>query len=257
MGRLLLALALLCVAAGAVVAWLRLDHPVRNVMVDGTLNVAEQIQIRDTVAANLSGGLLGADLARITTALYDLSWPRHVSVRRIWPDTLEIRVDKAMVVALWDDGLDHDGGFAHLTGDGRVVSLARREPGLVAFACTLSAPRAAMDLYQRLQPVAADGDLHIRRLEENALGEWRVVFDGVAVVLGASEQAARLERFVHVYTDALAGRRAEIAEVDARYANGVAVRWRPDMLATVRGDAVLAGLEEAQEHERAEHGFGH
>ena len=50
--------------------------------------------------------------------------------------------------------------------------------------------------------------------------------DGFRVALGREDLAARLGRFLAVHREVLVDRAAEVEWVDARYMNGVAVRWR-------------------------------
>jgi cell division protein FtsQ len=234
------------IASAGAVLWLQLDRPVTTVRVLGQLTAEEQTQVRDALRPLLSGGLLSVDLNAAASALADLSWPRDVSVRRVWPDGLEVRLEKALVVAAWNEG--------YLTMGGDVVQLASAEPGLVNFDCELTRPQAALELYQRLQREVAPADLKIERLRENALGEWTLTFDNALVLtLGDTDLDERLERFIAVYRTALSDRLPEIERVDARYANGIAVSWRPEDAALV-ADAGH-GAEIADNYARPKHGF--
>ncbi len=243
-------LVLLALLAGGLLIWLKLDGPVTTVRVKGPLTPAEQAQVRDALRGQLTGGLLSADVHALRGAIRALSWPRQVSVRRVWPDSLEVALDKALVVASWND--------AYLTMSGEVVQLAAPEGNLIAFECRLSQPLEALDLYQRLQRQAEAAGLAIARLEENALGEWTLEFsNALELTLGRRALSERLERFLAVYEAELGDRLQEIARVDARYANGIAVSWR-----AVEGTPApaLARLEPIPTgpngfHTRAQHGF--
>jgi cell division septal protein FtsQ len=87
-----------------------------------------------------------------------------------------------------------------------------------------------MEMYHRLNEIATGSGLSIAALEENLFGEWDLIFrtpngQSLRVRLGAESVAERLSRFTVVYRQQLAGRAMEIAAVDARYDNGVAVSW--------------------------------
>jgi len=208
----------------ALLLWLRLDTPVERVVVSGSLLAPEQAEIRRAVLAGLSGGMLGLDLAAIRDGILALSWPQTVSVRRRWPDTLVIDVEKAAVVAQWQQN--------YLTSDGRVVSAPHLSGELPRFECENADPVAALEMYHRLSQAAAGQGLGLRVLEENALGEWSVMVSGAAtddpirVMLGARNASERFQRFLLVFEQALAEKPERILEVDARYDNGVAVSWR-------------------------------
>ena len=106
-----------------------------------------------------------------------------------------------------------------------------------------------MEIFHRLSEASSPQGLEISELSENELGEWSLTFtEGVTLKLGAEELPERLARFLSVYTQRLAQRFDEVAQVDARYANGVAVSWRSreldqvELLATIgsRKSAVIS-----------------
>ncbi|MCZ6640618.1 MAG: cell division protein FtsQ/DivIB [Gammaproteobacteria bacterium] len=220
MSKLFLVLLPVVLLVGAGAAWIALNEPIRAVRVEGTLTHGEQRVIRDVVTHSLDQPLLSLDLNQVKQQIRSLSWPREVSVRKIWPATLLIIVEKEAPVARW-------GGDEFLTSDAKVVQLQQRDETLPGFDCHLSAPKEAMEVFQQLQDVLADYDLIIRKLEESASGEWQVTLhNGVTVMLGSERLLNRIHRFTKVYDQALS-KRADIAHVDARYSNGVAVRWQP------------------------------
>jgi cell division protein FtsQ len=201
--------------------WHQLDRPVHSVRVEGPLSTAEQAAIRRVVSDNLELGLLSLNMAELRERIHSLSWPRSVNVRRRWPDGLVIRVEKESVVAKWGDG-------GYLTSAGKIVKLADGPTGaLPELAASLSRPRRAMEIYQMLQTRVDRAGFSIARLGENPLGEWRLTFQsGMTLALGNEALSQRLERFLLTYRLSLAPRYQEIDSVDARYDNGVAVRWK-------------------------------
>lgn len=219
-------LAVLTLAAWSV--WEQLDRPIRSVRVEGKLSAGEQQAIRDVVSDSLNQGVLSLDTVDLSERIRALSWPRSVLVRRVWPDALVIRVERESVVAAWGDG-------GYLTSAGKVVRLAdggRDVPHLVT---SMAPPRRAMEVYQMLESRVKPAGFSIARLEENELGGWIMTFeDSITVALGSESLSARLERFLLGYRRALHERHAEIAHVDARYDNGIAVGWVSDVGAISR-----------------------
>jgi len=253
MAKLTAPLLIVLLAFAALMAWVELDAPISSVRVEGQLDEAERASIRQAVAAQLRsgsrrgtrgvrgkqsmpGGILSTDLDLLQQAIRDLSWPRHVTVRRLWPDGLVVSVDKEMVVAAWRD--------AYLNTEGKVVQWPGARADLPIFDCQVSQPRAAMEIYQRLNDATAPVGLRIERLAQNELGEWTVNFaTGIKLILGAERLTQRVARFLVVYERELAQKEDLVEQVDARYANGVAVRWRQPL----RGEpTVLAALARSQ-----------
>lgn len=225
MSRFLTLLSGVCMVSLLAVIYLQLDRPVARVVVDGPLEPAEQAQIRAAVLATLEGGLLSANLQRLEAGIMALDWPRAVAIRRAWPDALHLEVEKPAVIAAWQE--------AYLASDGRIVRLPGGRSDLPRFDCQVATPRRAMEIYYRLNEAAAVDGLTIEHLMENELSEWKLslrTLDGdglLSVTLGARSMQERFERFLVVYRQRLSGRAAEVARVDARYDNGVAVSWLP------------------------------
>jgi cell division protein FtsQ len=247
--RLVVAILLLVMAGLAVSLVSALDRPITKIRIKGDLNAAERSQVRETLTLTVDGGLLSIDLPQIVSSLEALSWPRAVKVRRVWPDALTIELNKAVVVAAWNDD--------YLTSEGQIVELAMAVPELVQFQCDHTEPQAALDLYQRLQREVGMADLQIASLRENELGEWTLTLtNGIALNIGVSELSERVHRFVSVYRTELADRIDEVAGVDARYASGIAVSWR-DTNGNVSGGSVThdLALSVAANNTRAKDGF--
>jgi cell division protein FtsQ len=209
----------LLVVLGGVLAWVELNREIRSVRVDGELTVAEQLQIRRAVGGSLGAGLLGIDLATVKNDIHRLSWPRRVTVRRRWPAGLDIQVEKDHAVAVWGDE-----GF--LTSDGRVMQFADTPAGLPGFLCARSRPLQAMEVFGLLRKTLEGTELEIATLRESELGEWEVELDtGMRVVLGRHDLVERMRRFRLVHARVLQDALSTVVYVDARYANGIAVRW--------------------------------
>ena len=228
--------ALALLAAVAIVGGLRLLAGIaatdyRVVRVEGELTAREREQVRAAVAAGLERA--AGSVADVVEVVEGLGWVREVYARRHWPDALHVVVRRETPVARW-------GGDAWLSTSGAVVPGDQLEqaPALTALP-TIVAARAdgvqAMEIFNRISSATAAEGLRIVALTENDAGDWSATFaDGVQVMLGRAALRERTERFAAVYRAHL---RAEaktrrnttadgvLARADARYANGVAVRW--------------------------------
>lgn len=242
--RLLAIVAILLLALAAMLAWEQLDQPLRVVRVEGPLSVAEQQAVREVVSSVASGGLLSMDLDAVCAEILALSWPREVRLRRVWPHSLIISVDREALVASW-------GRDGYLTSAGKIVHLPDIAADLPVLDAQLSSPRQAMELYQMLQKQLDVGGLRIQKLSENALGEWQLTLaGGLTVALGNDFLTERLNRFLTVYRQVLQEEPQSGVHADARYGNGVAVSRSPSLLA-------LEGASSMTENdESSEYGFG-
>lgn len=219
----MLAVTLLVVAAFflAALTWRVLQAPVEAVRIAGDLTRVEHEEVRAAVVGALQSAV--TSVSDIAEAIKDLDWARDASVRRVWPQTLQVWVERAAITARW-------GEDRYLTTGGEVV--AAPEPPLEALpnlSGTLSSGAETMRVYEMLSGRLAAHGIGLTSLEETALGGWRLTLDtGATVLLGADDLAGRIDRVLVVYEDALRDRADEVARLDARYGSGVAVRWRPD-----------------------------
>lgn len=220
--------------AAALVGGMRLlavlaEADFRVVRVEGELTAAERDQVRAAVADGL--GRAGVrSMADVVDVVERLGWVREVRARRQWPDALHIVVRGETPVARWgrDGWLSASGDVVSKGAFGDDAGLST----LPAINAARTSGAGAMEVFNRVSAAAAAADLRLATLTENNAGYWTAAFaDGVEVVLGRTALRERMERFVVVYQDHLrpesadAPRQGALARADARYPNGVAVRW--------------------------------
>ena len=75
--------------------------PLREVKIDGQLNHVNRDQIKLIVGKHLKGNFFTLDLVKARDAFEKLPWARKVSLRRRWPDTLEVEVEEHQALARW------------------------------------------------------------------------------------------------------------------------------------------------------------
>jgi cell division protein FtsQ len=198
-----------------------MNSPVQVVRVSGDLSLPERDAVQAAVLQRLDGGLLAIRLDDVVDGVLALSWPREVRVRRVWPGIVDVNVTKDTFVARW-------GGGGVLNSGGQVVdSAGPPDESLPLIRCANANGARAMQIFQMLGQVLADTPLKVAEVEEDALGEWRVTFTNeLTVSLGNEELLERVERFSRVYRKVIEDRLDQVARVDARYRNGVAVSWR-------------------------------
>ena len=220
--------------------FLRDYWPIELVSVEGVLNSGERRQIRDAVADHIHVGLLFVDLNDVVSSVMALSWPREVEVRRRWPNKLMLNVRKQSLVAHWN-------GSGYLSASGKIVfDPDLPDQDLPDFFAKHSDGIRAMEIFEGLNSVIQNTGLKIAEIREDSRGSWQVTFErGLEVMLGSDALSSRLGRFVRVYNESLQTRIDQIASVDARYGNGVAVKWLGSTLEdeslTIAANKVITG----------------
>jgi cell division protein FtsQ len=205
------------IAAGA---WYGYDYatsqPIRRVEFAGDTGRISRADL-DAFAQSVQGlQPNGASLAAVREAARRIPWVRDASVRRRFPDGIEVRFDIYAPLARWTEGgLVSTRGEVFVAEHGAFLPLFKGPTG--------AAPRMAQaypGLAKAIAPLAAA----IVELRVSARGAWQLVLDsGLTVELGREDIMPRIERFVaaspRLPAGALDGKVA-----DLRYANGFAMR---------------------------------
>lgn len=235
--RLLATLVGVVVLALLAYVWLALDRPIRTVIVSGEPTQAERLRIQNSMSKIELGGILTTDLAEVEKQLQQMGWTRQVLVRRQWPDRLEVRLHKVVPVAKWGGGDDY------LAANGDPLQLPNEYSNLPVLSAHISSPQQTMELYRLLQLFAARQGLSIVTLAESLQGEWEVGFDNAMdLKLGSSDVNRRMQRFLRAYGIALKAQRRTIEYVDARYTNGIAVRFGLHHSGSANANEPLLGM---------------
>jgi len=233
--RVLAAVSSITVLALLAYLWPAFDRPIRTVIVVGEPTQAERQGIQESMTKIALGGILTTDLADVENQLRQMGWTRHVMVRRQWPDRLEVRLQKVVPVARW-------GNDDYLAANGDPLQLPNKYPNLPMLSAHISTPQQTMELYRLLQVFAAREGLTIKTLAESPQGEWEVGFvEGMALKLGGSDVNGRMQRFLRAYRITLKEQQQAIKYVDARYTNGIAVRFDPYQIDAGKAEAPLLG----------------
>jgi cell division protein FtsQ len=208
-------------AAGgyALLRWEPWHLPVRVVTVQGDLRHISRQRLAQTVLDHLDGGILTQDLGTLQAAVEAMPWVRGASLRRVWPDRLELTVTERQPVARWGkDGLVTAAGVVFRPrGDKLPTGLPRLDGP------DDQAP-AVVHRFDRLKPMCAAEGLALESVTVDARGSWTLGFKGgLAVRLGTSHLEERVARFLYAYPFVAAAGRPET--MDMRYSNGLAVRW--------------------------------
>ena len=206
-------------------AWLgRADVlPVTTIRITGDAPHVDVERLKARLAAAIDGNFLTFDARRVSRAAEALPWVAGASVRRVWPDTVEVVLRERVPLARWGDGalMDEEGVVFR---PGRLPPDVDRLPRLAGPA---GSEQTVLETYRRLNGHLAPLGLALVALEQNARRAWRARLDnGIRLQLGRGTPDARLQRLAAVYPRILAPEAARIDSIDLRYPNGLAVRWK-------------------------------
>jgi cell division protein FtsQ len=198
--------------------------PIREIEVRTAVQKTAKGEIQAVAGERIRGNFFAVSPAEVRMGLEKLPWVRSASVRRIWPDRLEVSLEEHVALARWgDDSLVNSYGerFFGRTG----------EP-LPQFVGPAGTEREVTRRYRRFAEIVAPLGAPLERVVLTPRYAWQLrLGSGLNIMLGRDADAAetRLRRFVEVYDVALEKMRKKYEYVDLRYPNGFALR-APDSI---------------------------
>ena len=211
------------------------DRPIARVSVQGELSYISQQAVQERIAPYVSASFFTVDLAAMRGELEQMPWIAHAEVRRVWPDQVSIRLEEQLPVARW-------GTEALLNNQGQ--AFAPRELTHYENLPLLSGPKRAqqqvMQQYQVLSQMLRPLGFSITRLELREHGSWFLsTGQGVELLLGRDHLVEKIRRLSTIHDKVLKEQIANIARIDLRYANGLAVAWRTSVAPTAVATAAV------------------
>ena len=193
--------------------------PVTEIELTHPLGKTTRAEIESAARTHIRGNFFAVSPSEVRAALEALPWVRRASVRRVWPDRLEVSLEEHVEFARWGSQ-----GLVNTYGERFNGATDARLPAFFAPAGTeLEMTQRYLRFAEAVAPLGA-------KLERVVLSErraWQLRLDsGLQIMLGrdADGAEARLARFVEAYPATL-GRLARRHEyVDLRYPNGFALR---------------------------------
>ncbi len=204
------------------------DQPIADVRLEGHLNYVSSQAVLDRIAPFRQATFFSVDLVGIRDELEGMSWIAKAEVRRVWPDQLVVRLEEQLPIARWgDEALLNNQGEAFAPSE---VSHYEHLPQLAG---PQQAQEKVMQQYHVLNQMLRPLGFSIARLELRERGSWYVTTtQGIELLLGRDHLLAKMRRFNAIYERALKEQNANIARIDLRYANGLAVAWREPVAPT-------------------------
>lgn len=191
--------------------------PIREVKVSGQLTHVNREQIKLIVAKHFKGNFFTLDLIKTRDAFEKLPWARKVSVRRRWPDKLDVAIEEHQSLARW-------GNIALVNTHGELFQAAT-DANLPVFYGPGDGVMEVTKSYGSYSQVLNKADIRIAQVTLSPRRAWEIKTDkGLKIVLGRIDMEARLSKFAGAYQSTLVPLNVKVMYADLRYPNGFAVR---------------------------------
>ena len=211
------------------------DRPIAKISVEGDLSYVSQQAVQQRIEPFVTASIFSVDLPGMRHELERMPWIASAQVRRVWPDQLLVRLEEQLPIARWGDE-------ALLNNQGK--AFAPKEQANYQHLPQLYGPKRAqqkvMQQYQVLSQMLRPLGFSVARLELRERGSWFLsTGQGVELLLGRDHLVEKMRRFSAIYDKALKDQQTNIARIDLRYANGLAVAWREPLAPTAADTAVV------------------
>jgi cell division protein FtsQ len=192
--------------------------PIRTVELITPPKHASRMQIEAVLARQGRGNFFAAPLDDLRGAIERLPWVRSATVRRVWPDRLEVTIEEHVALARWGADALVDTFGERFTGSS--------DESLPLFSGPTGTEGEVTKRYERFATLVAPLQSPIERIVLSQRHAWTLrLANGLQLTLGRDGDLAeqRLERFVDAYANSIgAGRVPQV--VDLRYPNGFVLR---------------------------------
>jgi len=219
------------VAVLAAGAWYGYDYlmtqPIRRVVFVGDAGRIARADL-EAFAQGIQGASAGdASLGAVREAARRIPWVREATVRRRFPDAVEVSFETHQPLARWSEG-----GLVSARGE---VFNAEHAGFLPLFrGPPMGASRMAHD-YPAIAGALSPLKAVVVELRLSPRGAWQVLLDsGLTLELGREDIVPRVERFVAAYPRLPAGA-FEGKLADLRYNNGFAMKTSTAVAAPQKG----------------------
>jgi cell division protein FtsQ len=215
--------------AGLYLLWHSAFFPLREIEITSALKHTTRAEIEEATQGHLGGNFFAVSPDEIRLGLEKLPWVRRASVRRVWPDRLEVALEEHMALARWgsDALVNTHGERFQLRADPVRLSPAVELATLPLLIGVAGSEREVALRYLRFAAVVAPVAAPVERLVLTPRFAWQLrLAGGLEIMLGRDADLAedRLRRFVEVYQTTLKKISRRNEYVDLRYPNGFALR---------------------------------
>lgn len=219
------ALLIACVVISALYGFNHIDlthhFPIKNVQVYGVNRVDKQ-EMQSLLEPLVNRGFFTVNVEYVRDRLLQMPWVAYTSVRRDWPDRLEVIVVEKTPIARWNDQ-----SLLSETGELFSPKQDTYPPGMATFKGPEGKQIVMLEYYKEINRLLVPLHARISTLELTPYLTWKFTLDnGVAMQAGHKDVLTRLDHFVKVYPKIVGSREADVEYVDLRYPNGMAIRWK-------------------------------
>ena len=198
------------------------QYPIETVKVIGEFRFIERQKLEKVLNIYLTDNFFQVDLSNVKEQAEALPWIEQAWVKKTWPDTVELTLQERKPLASWGD--------SQLISERKEIFDGERVNQLGTLPILYGADDYAslvVDRYLEMNALFSQVGLTIKTLELEERFSWRVaVSGGITFVISEERCLEKLKGFVGLYQKMPEVDKPYIKQVDLRYDNGLAIKWK-------------------------------
>lgn len=179
-------------------------------------------ELKNIVIQHINGGFFSFNVRKFRSALMTLPWVYNVSIRRIWPNELEIVVIEQQPLARWNQNQ-----LVSQLGTLFNSSITMIPKDLPQLEGPNNDKKIILARFKQFSQLLKPLRIKITTLKVSDRGTWFLVLnDHIQVYLGHEDIDQRFKKLVRFYQKIIGDRNHQVDYIDLRYPNGLAIRWK-------------------------------
>jgi len=214
--------------------------PIEKLYITGRVEHIMPELIKQVAMEKIGYGFFAVDLDEIRTALEEMRWVQSVSVRRVWPNALQIDIEEHKAVARWGQiYLINERGNLFIPDNIDVSDDSDKSNELPSLIGPPGMHRYLWGQFSELQSMLSPTGLQISQLVFDSRHAMRLkTRSGISIQLGrlrdVTDNYSELSLFAKAYRQQLKDKQANIVSIDLRYTNGFAIEWRDKEVSSIQ-----------------------
>lgn len=205
--------------------------PITTVQVEGNSKTSPEA-LQAAITTYTVGGFFNLEVQALRAVILKLPWVKEALVQRVWPATLQIRLQEYQAVALFQP-VDKKEKWMVVSQEGTLFELPVLPTGLPIFTGPSNKVPEMLIYYTIFKSVLETNGLQINIFGCDTRQAWFMVLNKrIRLLVGRGNPDTRLKRFLKVYqyivpssflNQSIQGESA-VLYVDLRYTHGIAVK---------------------------------
>jgi cell division protein FtsQ len=219
---------------------------IKYVRTEGVFQYLSKNEIQTVLQPLVMASFFDLDMQTIHAVVATLPWVDTVTVKRIWPDAIDIKIYEKKPYARW-------GVNSLITEQGHIFTPKDIEKftNMTLVNGPESQELKVLEIMKGIKTALLDQSMSLTEFNINDRGAWQIKLStGLEIQLGRNEQLKKLQRFLETLAVLKQEQVEQMAVVDLRYPNGYAVSWKPG-ITEIDWNAIANPDNQLKVHDRA------